>query len=329
MVGNDLENFYQVSQGSQVIDYDIFLSLEVADGQDLFRSDATSARYGLIPQTPNPRTNPDGLAIGLTKTVVEQGRWKGNIGLSCAACHTAQLNYQGRHIRIDGGVANAFDLMGYIYALDDALQATSATPRNWIQPPGGWGASTLAAKEVLRDRFARDAERVHAYRTGTLVTPAAWGPARMDAVSLIVNRLIAIAPGLPELVYTAGTNQTAVPLELTARAMDAMARFDAGSGPANLPETMGVFMPVDLQSRSPQEGLFDSSAAILNLREIETKLRRCAPPQWPEEILGRIDRQKALRGKALFVNLCAGCTTCGPTHGPNRTQAASATSALD
>src|SRR5271169_6437978 len=100
----DRETYYQTSQGSQVMEYDIFLNLEVARGQELFRSDANSERFGLIPQAPNPRTNPDGLPIGLTKTVVTEGRWKGEqLGMNCAACHNAQLTYKGKRIRIDGG----------------------------------------------------------------------------------------------------------------------------------------------------------------------------------------------------------------------------------
>jgi hypothetical protein len=65
----DREMYYQISQGAQIMSYDIFLNLEVADSQELFRSDANSDRYGLITQAANPRTNPDGLPVGLTKTV--------------------------------------------------------------------------------------------------------------------------------------------------------------------------------------------------------------------------------------------------------------------
>jgi hypothetical protein len=91
----DREMWYQISQGSAVLDYDIFLNLEVAGSQELFRSDANSDLYGLMPQAANRTTNPDALPIGLTKTLVAQGRWKGEyIGLTCAACHTAQLTYR-------------------------------------------------------------------------------------------------------------------------------------------------------------------------------------------------------------------------------------------
>jgi hypothetical protein len=63
---DDREWYWNFSQGSAVIDYDIFLNLEVAGGQDLFRSDANVVRYGLIPQ-PTNRYNPDGLPIGFVE----------------------------------------------------------------------------------------------------------------------------------------------------------------------------------------------------------------------------------------------------------------------
>ena len=66
--------YYQFSQGSSVIPYDIFLNLEVAGSQELFRSDANSERYGLITQAANPRINPDGLPIGLSKTSLSTAR---------------------------------------------------------------------------------------------------------------------------------------------------------------------------------------------------------------------------------------------------------------
>lgn len=42
----DREMYYQISQSSSVLDYDIFLNLELANSQELFRSDANSERYG-------------------------------------------------------------------------------------------------------------------------------------------------------------------------------------------------------------------------------------------------------------------------------------------
>jgi hypothetical protein len=45
------------------------LNLEAADSQDLFRSGLNSTRYGLVQEAVNSN-NPDGLPIGISKTVV-------------------------------------------------------------------------------------------------------------------------------------------------------------------------------------------------------------------------------------------------------------------
>src|SRR5262245_12691432 len=55
---DDREWYYNFSQGSAVLSYDIFLNLEIAGGQDLFRSDGNLARYGLSP-TPANKYTPD------------------------------------------------------------------------------------------------------------------------------------------------------------------------------------------------------------------------------------------------------------------------------
>ena len=51
----DREWYYHFSQGSAFLSYDIYLNLEVAGSQDLFRSGRQSERYGLLPQPANPR----------------------------------------------------------------------------------------------------------------------------------------------------------------------------------------------------------------------------------------------------------------------------------
>jgi hypothetical protein len=121
-----------------------------------------------------------------------------SVGLNCAASHITQLTYQGKQIRIDGGVANNFDLMAYIYALDDALQATLTDTAKFDRLAARLEASSPEANSELRKRFESEAAIVHLYRTRTLLTPAPWGPARLDAISLIVNRLTSVQSDLPE-----------------------------------------------------------------------------------------------------------------------------------
>ena len=310
----DREAYYQFQQGAQVISYDIFLNLEVAGGQELFRSDQTSERYGLITQAPNPRTNPDGLPIGLTKTVVAEGRWKGEtVGVTCSACHNAQLNYKGTKVRIDGGFNHTFDFMSYVFALDDAMQATLTDAAKFDRLAVRLKASSADAKSALRKRFESDAERVHDYRTITMLTPVVWGPGRIDAFNLITSRMLASATGIaenwsspmapvkPPFVWNAPQGTWT---QWSGTVQDPIAR--------NHGETLGVFLPMDFRSKSPQEGLFESGAMLANLNKIERLLDRLAPPKWPEDVLGKIDRQKASQGKALFATHCASCHNSYP-----------------
>jgi hypothetical protein len=310
----DRETYYQISQGSAVLSYDIYLNLEVAGGQELFRSDANSEYFGMTTQSANPHTNPDALPVGITKTVIKEGRWKGEYaGLTCAACHNAQLTYQGKKIRIDGGVGNTFDMMAYIYALDDALQATLADTAKFDRLAARVGASSAETKNKLRTRFTSEAARVHEYRTGTLVTPTLWGPARMDAIGLIVNRLLSVEPGIPEN-WSTPLAPSKPPFVWNSPQGSWTQWRGVKQDPIsrNLTETMGVFMPIDLKSKTPAEGLFNSNAVLLNLAKIEEMLNRLAPPKWPEEVLGKIDRQKAAEGKKLFVSNCASCHNAWP-----------------
>jgi hypothetical protein len=49
------EGYYHISQGTTVMPYDIFLNLEAAGSQELFRSDTNSQRYGLTPDPAESR----------------------------------------------------------------------------------------------------------------------------------------------------------------------------------------------------------------------------------------------------------------------------------
>ena len=311
----DREMFYQVSQGSRAISYDIFLALEVAGGQELFHSDENSERYGLIPQAVNQRTNPDGLPIGIAKSAIAKGRWAGppQVGVTCAACHTGQLTYGGRRIRIDGGHGNTFDFMAYIGGLDDALQSTLSDPAKFNRLAARLGASSKAAETKLRARLESDASRVHQYRSRALVTPSSWGPGRIDAIAAIVNRLVAFETGMPEN-FSTPLAPTKIPFLWNSPQGTWTQWRGVQQDPIrrNEVEAMGVFIDVDLHSTTPEEGLFDSTELPLNLEKIEAALDRLAPPKWPEEILGKIDRKKASEGKSLFVTICAGCHNVWP-----------------
>ena len=166
---------------------------------------------------------------------------------------------------------------------------------------------------MLRKRIASESVRVHEYATRTAVSPHLWGPGRMDAVSLIVARTTSELTGIPQN-WSPGIAPAKPPFLWNAP----QSRWAQWGGYAyepisrNIGETMGVYLPIDLSSKSPAEGLFQSNAAILGLQRVENQLARLAPPSWPEDVFGRIDRDKAKAGKALFVEYCASCHNVYP-----------------
>lgn len=310
----DRQWFYQTSQGSTVLSWDVYRNLETATGQDLFRSEANAVRYGLIPQRENAKYNPDGLPIGVTKTVVSEGRFKGEwVGLTCAACHTSMLSYKGARIVIDGAGAHTFNSTAMTVGLDAALQATIGDPAKFARLAARTGATSDDSRKELRARLESEAATIRHYCTHSLLTPIAWGPGRSDALSMIHNQLQANLADIPENWYPA-TAPVKPPFLWNAPQSAWVQWSGIIQDPIfrNIGESLGVYASVDLTSKTPDEGLFDASSKIMNLWQLERAVERLAPPKWPERIFGKIDLAKADKGKQLFADNCSRCHTTWP-----------------
>jgi hypothetical protein len=311
---DDRAAYHRTSQGSAVMPYELFLALEQAGGTGLFRADEVSDRYGLVTSPADPRTNPDGLPVGIVRSEVPSGRWKGDwIGVSCAACHSSELRYQGKRIRIEGGSNHAFDFVGYISSLDEALAATKADAAKFDRTAARMEVTGDGPRAALRASLDEASAAVHEYITHFAATATPPGPGRMDALTLIHNRAIAgatrlaenweatLAPAKPPFLWNAPQSSW---VQWTGFASDPLIR--------NSTESLGVFVRVDFASKSPEDGLFESTMDLRGQIRIEELLRRLAPPQWPEEVFGPIDRAKAARGRELFVENCAQCHSTYP-----------------
>lgn len=306
----DRLKYYFNTQGSAALSYDIFLNLEKADGTGLFRDDENLARFGLVPYPADPTYNPDGLPIGLTRTVVADGRFEGEwLGLGCAACHNGRLEYQGRQISISGGSAGWLDIYALLTELNTTLAATAEDAGKFDRLAQKMGI----AHDDLRTRLDADVEAINNYVNAVAVTPATAGPGRMDALGLIHNQVnyrlldvpenwqAPLAPTKPSFVWNVPQSAWA---QWSGVLSDPLNR--------NVGEVMGVFARIDLTSASAEEGLFESTVDIPKLIESEDLLRRLAPPKWPEDVLGAIDQDKAARGAELFAENCASCHSSWP-----------------
>jgi hypothetical protein len=112
--------YFHLSQGSELFPYSVFEVIERADSEELFKHDLE--RYGLIPNAPSDEENPLGLPVGLT-VARHRGAPGRMIGMSCAACHSGQIEYDGRVRAILGG-PSMFDPDRFFADLADAAETT-------------------------------------------------------------------------------------------------------------------------------------------------------------------------------------------------------------
>src|SRR5262245_38562771 len=138
----DRDAFYTTGQGSVIIPYTWFRALRRVDVDEPFAADQLQ-RYGYLPN-PRSRSNPEGLPVGF---VIAGDPTTGDIGMTCAACHTAQLEYQKDGetlaLRLDGAPTNA-DFQSFLSDLKAAARATSADP----------GRFSVFARAALGSRYS-------------------------------------------------------------------------------------------------------------------------------------------------------------------------------
>ncbi len=115
--------FYFTEQGSRILPYDWFLVLEQAESTTPFRDNKNILKYRYLPQKPG-NSNPDGLPVGFVRS---KGLGRNWLGMTCAACHTAEIRYGNTGYRIDGAPTHG-DIQGLITNLTSALQQTWRDP---------------------------------------------------------------------------------------------------------------------------------------------------------------------------------------------------------
>lgn len=195
------QSFYNTPQGSEILPYSWILALEQEDSATSFLDRANIERFRYLPRKPSA-DNPDGVPVGWTKGTDAAGKeW---LGLTCAACHSTQLEYtnpktgQTTAIRIDGAPTLAdFNLMNI--DLVDALRAT-------LDDKDKFDRFAKAVLKASDSPAARDALRgelqaqTAALDTRNQINKAdiQYGFARIDAIGFIFNQTMSTLPGIPE-----------------------------------------------------------------------------------------------------------------------------------
>ncbi len=322
---NEREEFYYLTQGSQLLPYLWFLSLEQAENNDLLRADSFLASLGCIPQSPTHPRNPDGLPIGFVRNsnqvpiqekmgllganfdVDQYPKTSEWLGFTCAACHTSEIVFQGNRVRIDGGAA-MFDLESFLQELAESMRATVTDEEKFVRfeknvrRNTAGDIDTTGLREEL-DAYTSVIERLVARNQAE----HPYGLARLDAFGAILNQICAAALQIPENQRPSNA-PVSYPCLWDTPHLDWVQWNSSVEIPVarNVGEVLGVFAHIQLTG-TPAEGQFSSSANPQNLHRLEVQLRRLRAPRWPEGLLGKIDQSKAALGKKLFAENCAKC----------------------
>ena len=301
--------FYKTSQGSRLLPYAFFMALEQARSTQLFRDSRNIKKFRYLPAS-------NGLPLGFVvdvgsepiKGLVSDRRW---IGMTCAACHTAQINFRGTAMRIDGGPALT-DVQGFTLALTESLEETLRDPKKFdrfsVRVLGS--SANSEAKAGLREALWDTSRERRAYEKANH-SDVAYGFGRTDAFGRIFNtaRMLvdphsASAPNAPVSYPHIWDSPRTDLVQWTGNARNA----GIGSLGRNVGEAVGVFASIDTTSRRPPLG-YNSSVRIGSLIAIEERLKELQSPQWPQAVLGRIDQEMAAKGRVLFKQLCSECHT--------------------
>ncbi len=338
---DDREKFYFTAQGSQLIPFKWFLALEQVGNDRLFRDNENIRQYGFLPAPPS-KLNPEGLPVGFVRDGVdpianqvagleptqrqviasatrfgikkaylgesfdeklypnEQQAW---FGLTCAACHTHEVEFNSTTIRIDGGTSQA-DIETFLRDLGIALKATSEDAdklKRFAQSVG----NNLNDLVEFKNEVGQIADAVNRLVARNKAAHP-YGHARLDAFGAILNAVCETALNIPENHHESNAPVSYPSLWNTPHM--AYVQWNASAANAegrNVGEVLGVFGTYSLEAGDKQ---FDSTIRLRNLVMLEHELiDKLRSPDWPEKVLGKLDELKVAQGNALFDKNCLSC----------------------
>jgi mono/diheme cytochrome c family protein len=314
--------FWFTSQGSRIMPYSWFTWLEQADNQNLFRDAQHMEELRYLP-IESSKMNPAGLPIGFA---LDQDKKSGLawVGLTCAACHTNQLDYLDTKILIEGAPTLANFVLFY-QRLVNTLNTTHRNDEKFkrfatrvLGTDYNEAASTELRSQLLHVAI-KAAERQQVNALPTSYSKDFTSYARLDAFGNIQNAGTAFAlhdlnnkniPNAPvSYPFIWGTHQSDVVQ------WNASAPNTAVVGPLvrNMGEVVGVFGGLSIEEAAWWERLvgikvkYKSTVDMLGLGHLESWVKTLRSPQWPDQYLPPVDVMKAAKGKAIYQSECVVC----------------------
>lgn len=310
--------YYQTSQGTLIMPYSWFMAMELAPSlfppkfknENLFSAPDNQTRYRLITDKKS-KYNPDNLPVGIVKNTVREeyvdilgAGYKDWISISCAACHTGQFNYKGTAIRIDGG-QGMWNFSGWSEGLVFNFMTNVSVPSKFDRfskkvleyeekeySAGEIQKLKIDIKEYFESPLLKDA--IDAALNHTY--PTTEGGGRTAALGRGVNGEFGL---LDQRNVTQNTGAVSFPPVWFTHDYDWVQSVGAIRQPMgrNVTEAWGVNVQVELDN---DDYRWATTATMQDMYWMETLLSIMKAPPWPENILGKIDREKAEEGRRLY-----------------------------
>jgi len=315
---SDSLRFYFTPQGSQVVPYDWFLALEQADSETPFRDAKNMLRLRYLPQSPGPM-NPDGLPVGF---VADKGVDRDWLGLTCAACHTAEIRHGDTAYRIDGAPTMG-DVRALLSALIESMQKTHDDSAKFDRFASRvlTGRDSPTARDFLKLQMEESIKTRAGYNTRnfpgydpTTPAPAPTHYGRLDALGAIVNEVyhFAAKDGAPPTSKPADA-PVSYPFLWDTPTQNLVQWVGLENGgplgvlslSRNVGEVLGVFGGLENPTQPTKFG-YRSTVRIRELREIEDWIKTLKPPKWPAAF-PPVDQAAAALGKTIYQARCISC----------------------
>ncbi len=305
----------------------------------MFSDPAYLQRFGFIPSPQGP-TNPDGMPIGFARTAgtdPNTGKPFDQFGFTCAACHTARIDYRATTILIDGGPA-MIDLTAFGTQMVLALAETYASSLinagrfdrfakrvlGANDSPQERAKLKLAMKQVIDSQLPKNGSVAIGGFIKSLGN-VSEGPGRLDALNRIGNTVFGGDLKLPQ--NNAATSAPVAYPHIWDISWFAWVQYNGSiERPMvrNAGEAMGVNAAINLTG-SPTSPRFTSTIPIDKLYDpIEHLLAGPKQPQdekhftglrspaWPSAVLGAPDPALLARGAQVYHERCESCHLPAP-----------------
>ena len=257
----------------------------------------------------NPNHLPIGFAVARNNLNVNN-----MVGFTCAACHTTQINYKGKAVRISGG-ASLLNLPTFLIEYQLALDSTFRDPKKWLKFSESVRKDSKQSDEELRRlvRNVLDRDNWAAKELGDIYkTSIDGGPGRLDALNGIGNLIFGSTLKTASNFHSLSA-PASIPFLWDIWKFDWMHYNSSFSQPMaqNVLQVLGAngwtnFVNSDGKP-NPIPERWDSSVDIKALEKTDSAFRKLKSPAWPSDLLGSYDAQKAIKGENLFKELCASC----------------------